>query len=186
MKVKLLLKEEIIGLGVTGDVVEVAPGYARNYLIPNQMAFEVNESTRQAIDKARREWIANEAGRKDAMVELAERLQALSLTIAVRVSETGSLYGSVGVLQILEALAAEGIQLESRAVRLRAAIKEVGDYNVPIRLHSEVSTELKVTVEALVASDAGEVDTLHGDDTDDYGDGRDEEFDPPQRRRRRK
>ena len=145
---ELLLRDDVPGLGSRGDIVKVAKGYARNYLLPNGLA-EV--PTPQAIEAVRKqaEKIAaeNELLKADRM-EAAKTLASVAVTIAAKASEEGHLYGSVGAKQIVEAIAAKGHELDEKQIVLDAPLKEVGEFDVTISLHPEVQVPVKVTVEA--------------------------------------
>ena len=145
---ELLLRDDVPGLGSRGDIVKVAKGYARNYLLPNGLA-EV--PTPQAIEAVRKqaEKIAaeNELLKADRM-EAAKTLASVAVTIAAKASEEGHLYGSVGAKQIVEAIAAQGHELDEKQIVLDAPLKEVGEFDVTISLHPEVQVPVKVTVEA--------------------------------------
>jgi large subunit ribosomal protein L9 len=145
---ELLLKEDVPGLGARGEIVTVARGYARNYLLPKGMA-EV--PTPEAIRIVRKKAEAHAkvmAAEKADKVELAQKLAAVALTIPMKASEEGHLYGSVGPRQVIESLSAEGFEFEEKAVQLDAHLKEVGEYDVVLSLHPEVQVPIKVTVAA--------------------------------------
>jgi large subunit ribosomal protein L9 len=145
---ELLLRDDVPGLGYRGDIVKVAKGYARNYLLPNRLAEvptpEAIESVRKKAEKIAAEMEVIKADR----MEVAKTLANVAVTIAAKASEEGSLYGSVGTKQIVDALEAAGHQVDEKQVMLDAPLKEVGEFDVTISLHPEVQVPVKVTVEA--------------------------------------
>ena len=148
MKVKLLLKEDIDTLGKTGDVVEVRLGYARNYLLPRNLATEINKSTLQEIEALKKRKAVREAALKQELSAVAERVKETPVKLFRRVTQAGTLYGSVVGADIAKALAEAGISVEARQVKLESPIKAVGSYAVVLALHSEISAECQVTVAA--------------------------------------
>lgn len=146
MAMKLLLNEDIKGLGFAGDIVTVANGYGRNYLLPRKYAVEVNQANLKQIENIKKLRVAREMERVKDFKMLAERIAALDITIKERVSDSDILYGSVGAKQLAEALEKEGVVVEQDMIRLEEPIKTIGVHRVRVRLHPEVETELKVWV----------------------------------------
>ena len=146
MAVEVLLMDAVPGLGIEGDVVSVANGYARNYLFPQNLASEVTEGKKRQIEKKRVERLELMKKEKGAAEELAKKFEDLSCTIAVKTAESGKLFGSVGAVQILEKLSEQGVTLESRQVKLDTPLHELGVYDVKIDLHPDVQTALKVWI----------------------------------------
>ena len=149
MSVELFLLKEVAGLGQEGDIVKVAPGYARNYLLPQGFAEPVTEGAKKRIAKivAERERIRRET-LADAQ-KLAKRLAETSVTIRAKVSEDETLYGSVNEAQILEALKAAGFTtIEERFIALEEHLKKLGVYEVPVKIHADVTQAIKVWVVA--------------------------------------
>ena len=149
MSVELFLLKEIAGLGQEGDVVKVAPGYARNYLLPQGFAEPVTEGAKKRIAKivAERERIRRET-LADAQ-KLARRLAETSVTIRAKVSEDETLYGSVNESQILAALKETGFTtIEERFIELGEHLKKLGVYEVPVKVHADVVQNVKVWVVA--------------------------------------
>ena len=144
---ELLLLEDIDGLGLQGEIVTVARGYARNFLLPKKKAqvpsARAIEEVRVKAEKVR---VIREAEKADQMV-VAKKLASVILTIPMKASETGHLYGSVGPRHIVDALLAEGYEVEEKQVGLDLALKDIGDYDVAISLHAEVQVPVKVVVE---------------------------------------
>jgi large subunit ribosomal protein L9 len=146
--VQVILKKDVADLGHAGDLVTVKPGYARNYLIPQGMAFLATEGNLRRFEEERRQIEqAAERDRENAS-EMAGRLEGQSLTFKVRAGEEGRLFGSVTSADIADSLAAEGLDVDRRIIRLEDPIKELGVYDVTIRLHADVEPTIKVWVVA--------------------------------------
>ncbi len=146
MAVEVLLMDAVPGLGIEGDVVKVADGYARNYLFPKGMASEVSEGKKRQIEKKRMERLELMKEEQSAAEELAKKFENLSCTLAVKTAESGKMFGSVTAAQILEKLAEEGVKLERNQIKLDAPLHELGVFDVVINLHPEVQTTLKVWI----------------------------------------
>lgn len=146
MAVEILLMDAVPGLGIEGDVVRVADGYARNYLFPRGIASEVTEGKKRQIEKKRIERLELMKKEQAAAEELAKKFENLSCTIAVKTSEGGKMFGSVTAAQIIEKMAEQGITLERNQVKLSAPLHELGVFDVEICLHPEVSATLKVWI----------------------------------------
>ena len=142
---KVILKETIDSLGIIGSEVDVAKGYARNYLLPQNKAVQATPQNRKLLAKERVKFDLQIAKERNLAEQMAQRLQGVQCTIAGKVSEENRLYGSISVRDIVEALAAQDILIEKRMVLLKEPIKEVGSYKIPIRVYKEV--EPKITVE---------------------------------------
>lgn len=146
MAIEVLLMDQVEGLGIEGDIVKVAPGYARNYLFPKGYATEVTEGKKRQIEKKRLERLAQLEKEKGAATELAKKIEGIECTIAAKVGENGKMFGSVGVPQILEKLQEQGIEIERSKVDLSAPLHELGVFDVSIKLHPEVTGTLKVWI----------------------------------------
>lgn len=145
---ELLLKEDVPGLGTRGEIITVARGYARNYLLPKGLAeVPTPEAIRIVRKKAEAHAKVMEAEKADQM-ELAQKLSKVSISLSMKASEEGHLYGSVGPRQVIECLTAEGFEIEEKLVQMDAHLKDVGEYDVVISLHPEVQVPIKVTVAA--------------------------------------
>jgi large subunit ribosomal protein L9 len=144
----VILKEHVEHLGRRGEIVKVADGYARNFLFPRKLALAVTaENTRQiARERARAE--AREAEEAQIAQALATRLEAIEIAIARRVGENETLYGSVTASDIAEALAARELAVDRRKIQLPEPLKTLGDHVVPVKLHREVTADVKVKVVA--------------------------------------
>ena len=137
---------DVPSLGVTGDVVRVAEGYARNYLLPRQLAAPVTDATRRQIEKKRQERAAQEAAAQAAAQDQAARIGKLALNVMVKAGAEGKLFGSVTAAQIAEALAAQGFPVDRHQVDLPEPLHELGKFEIPVRLHPQVTATLKVWV----------------------------------------
>jgi len=149
MSTELLLMSDVDKLGKSGDVVKVADGYARNYLIPQGIAEPVTEAARRRLAKIQAE---REKIRRETLAEakkLGAKLKDASVTIRAKTSEAESLYGSVNAAQILAALKEQGFaSLEESMLQLEAPIKALGTYDVPVKVHPDVTETVKVWVVA--------------------------------------
>jgi large subunit ribosomal protein L9 len=143
---EVILREHVDNLGRRGDVVKVADGYARNYLLPRKLALTVTEANRKQIDRERKVADTREAEERQTAEAFANRLAQIELVIARRVGETEALYGSVTTADIAEALAAKGLDVERRKIQLDEPIKQLGDFTVPVKLHRDVAGTVKVSV----------------------------------------
>jgi large subunit ribosomal protein L9 len=146
--VKVILIEDISALGVMGTVVEVARGYARNYLIPQGKAMELNPGNLVRVEKAKVKYAQVRASQQETAMAQAERLQGASVTIAQRVAEEERLYGSVTAAMIAEALKAQGFEVEKKQLELPESIKKLGTYEVAIHLAYDVKAAITVEVVA--------------------------------------
>jgi len=146
--VEVILKKDVVDLGNAGELVHVRPGYARNYLIPQGLALLATEGNRRRFEEERRQ-VEQSAERERATARtLAGKIEEQSLTFRVRAGDEGKLFGSVTAADIAERLAEAGIEIDRRVVRLDEPIKELGVYDVPVRLHSDVEPHVKVWVVA--------------------------------------
>jgi large subunit ribosomal protein L9 len=142
----VLLCEDIDNLGQRGQVVRVRAGYGRNYLLPQKLAIKATSGNKRMIDDQRRVLAKREDSERVSAQSEAEKLQGLELRFERRVGEHGILFGSVTALDVAEALKERGITVERRRIGLREHIKEVGDYDVTIKLHRDVSPSVKVLI----------------------------------------
>lgn len=143
---ELLLKKSLASLGTIGDVIDVKPGYARNYLLPLGYAVPVSKANKEEIEQAREQALKEEAARVDSLKDMASQLAEASVTIEGRANEEGHLFGSVSAAQIAEALREKGFNVDNKSVRLDAPLKEIGVFDVPVHLHADVETTAKVWV----------------------------------------
>ncbi len=144
--IEVILKEDVEHLGHSGDVVRVAPGFARNYLLPRKLAMQVTEGNKRQIEHVKKVAAQKTAEDKAAAEQLAQRLAGVVCVIARRVGETDTLYGSVTSTDIADVLAAQGIEIDRRKIQLPEPIKQLGDFQVPIRLYRDVVAPIAVQV----------------------------------------
>jgi large subunit ribosomal protein L9 len=142
----VLLCEDVDNLGQRGQVVRVRAGYGRNYLLPQKMAVKASAGNKKMLDDQRRLLAKREQRERVSAQTEADKLQGLELRFERRVGEHGILFGSVTALDIAEALSERGLAVERRRIGLREHIKEVGEYDVVIKLHRDVSPSIKVIV----------------------------------------
>src|SRR5215211_2578102 len=142
----VLLREDIDELGSRGEIVRVKAGYARNYLLPRKLAVQATASNVRQIEQERAALLKKEAREKSTAEGQADQLRAVRLSFTRKVGEHGILYGSVTSMDIAEALKERGYELDRRRITLRDAIKETGEFTVPVRLHREVVVEIPVEV----------------------------------------
>jgi large subunit ribosomal protein L9 len=146
---KVILTEEIRGLGTRGDVVTVKDGYARNYLLPKNLAREASTGNLKQIEHERRKWSLLADQEKDAAQKAADKVKGVKITIEKRVGEHGHLFGSVTANEIADALLEKGIEVDKRRIELEQPIKNLGVHDVDVRLHRDVTAQIKVEVIAL-------------------------------------
>ena len=145
---EIILKEDVINLGYKNDIVTVKSGYGRNYLIPTGKAVIASPAAKKMLaEELKQRAHKLEKIKKDAE-ELAAKLQGVSLTISTKVSSTGTIFGSVGSIQIADELAKLGHDIDRKIIVVKDAVKEVGSYKATIKLHKEVSVEIPFEVVA--------------------------------------
>lgn len=143
---RVILKSEVDNLGRFGDQVKVAPGYARNFLIPKGLAVEATPGNLRQFEAEKEAWLKKEAVRKQKSEDAKAQLDAVTLTFTRKAAEDGKLFGSVTSHDISEALKAKGYTFEKKDIRLEEPIKALGESTVEIKLHSEVKAAVKVSV----------------------------------------
>jgi large subunit ribosomal protein L9 len=153
---EVILREHVEHLGRRGDLVKVADGYARNYLLPRKLALLATESNKQQIERERVKFEIKELEEQKSAQAVADRMANLDLEITRKVGETEALYGSVTSSDIADALAAKGFELDRRKLQLADPIKRLGEFEVPVKLHRDVTVKLKVRVVAEGGSPAAE------------------------------
>ena len=151
---KIVLREHVEHLGERGEVVSVAAGYARNYLIPKRLAFPATPGNMKVLEQQRRVWAVKEAKEVSESQAIADRLASIELTVNKKAGESGTLYGSVTTSEIAELLAAEGVEVDRRRIALNDPIKAIGTYQVPIKLHRQVTGEVTLNVAGEAASES--------------------------------
>ncbi|MEE9217543.1 MAG: 50S ribosomal protein L9 [Acidobacteriota bacterium] len=143
---KIVLRQDIDKLGKRGEVVEVTNGYARNYLVPKRLALQATPGNLKRVELERRRLDVRHLRERGEAEELAGRLSSISCTVARKVGENDVLYGSVTNADIAAFLEKEGFVIDKRKIVLEEPLKTLGIYNVPVRLHPEVTVEVKVWV----------------------------------------
>jgi large subunit ribosomal protein L9 len=143
---EVILREHVDNLGKRGEVVKVAPGYARNFLLPRKLALLVSVGNRKLVDRERKIADTREAEERQTAEALAARIAQVELTIARRVGDTEQLYGSVTSTDLAEALSTHGIDIDRRKIQLAEPLKALGDTTVPVKLYRDVTAQLKVHV----------------------------------------
>ena len=143
---EVILRQHVDNLGRRGEVVKVADGYARNYLLPRKLALAVTEGNKRQIERERAIFDAREAEEKQQAQALARRLEQTDVEIARRVGENNTLYGSVTSADIAAALEGKGFQVEKRKITLAEPLKAIGEVTVPVKIHREVTAQVKVKV----------------------------------------
>jgi large subunit ribosomal protein L9 len=145
---EVILREHVDNLGSRGDLVKVADGYARNYLLPRKLALVATDGNRKQIERERAKFEAKEAEERKVAEAFAGRLSNAEIVIARKVGETQALYGSVTAADIADALAAKGFDIDRRKLQLGDAIKAVGETDVLVKLSRDVTATVKVKVVA--------------------------------------
>jgi large subunit ribosomal protein L9 len=143
---EVILREHVEKLGRRGDVVKVAEGYARNYLLPRKLALAVTEANKRQIDREKKVAEVRELEERSAAEAVAQRLMQLDIEIARRVGENDTLYGSVTSADIAHALAVKGFEIDKKKIHLPEPLKALGENTVPVKIHRDVTAQVKVKV----------------------------------------
>ncbi|OQW97689.1 MAG: 50S ribosomal protein L9 [Verrucomicrobia bacterium A1] len=146
MATEVILMQKVENLGMDGDVVRVAEGYARNYLFPKNLAAPVTAATRRRLEKLRADRTATETARVQAFKDLADRVAGSSVTISVRTGAADKMFGAVTAAHIADALKLQGFEIDRHQIELAEPIKELGVFTVPVRLQPETTAALKVWI----------------------------------------
>jgi large subunit ribosomal protein L9 len=146
MSMEVILREDIEKLGTRGQMVKVASGYARNFLLPKRLAVEATDSNRKIVEQERQAHLRKEAKAKGEAEDLSKLMGNVSVTIAQKAGEQEQLFGSVTAADIANALAAKNFTIDRRKIHLEEPIKQLGEFKVPVRLHKEVTAEITVNV----------------------------------------
>lgn len=144
---EVILKEDVAKLGSRGDVVRVAEGYGRNFLLPRKLAIEASRGNKAVIEQMKAAAVRRSAKEKAQAEELAKQFDGLAVSFQRRAGEHDQLFGSVTASDIAEALSKRGFNLDRRKIQLHEPLKTLGDFTVPVKLHKDVTTHLKVTIE---------------------------------------
>ena len=143
---EIILREHVDNLGRRGEIVKVADGYARNYLLPRKLALPATDANKKWIERERKIAEARDQEERGAAEAIATRLSALDLTILRKVGENDQLYGSVTNADIAELLAKKGFEVDRRKILLPDPLKALGETSVPVKLHRDVTAQVRVTV----------------------------------------
>ena len=150
---EVILKEDVAKLGSRGDVVKVAEGYGRNYLLPRKLAIQATESNKAVIAQMKSAAVRRSAKEKAGAEELAKQFEGLSLGFTRKSGENDQLFGSVTSSDLAEALTKKGFNVDRRKIQLHEPLKTLGEFTVPVKLHKDVTAHLKVVIEKEVAAE---------------------------------
>jgi large subunit ribosomal protein L9 len=151
---EVILKEDVINLGSRGDVVKVADGYGRNYLLPRKLAIQATENNKVVIEQMKASAARRSATEKAQAEQLTARLEPVVLSFTRKAGEHGHLFGSVTSSDVAAELASQGFEIDRRRIVLHEPLKSVGEFKVAIKLHREVTAQVKVTVQAEATEEA--------------------------------
>jgi large subunit ribosomal protein L9 len=143
---EVILREDIEKLGSRGEVVKVAAGYARNFLLPKKLAVAANESNKKIVEQERQAHLRKEARHKSEAEDLSKLLTGVTVTISQKAGENDQLFGSVTSKDVADALAARNYNIDRRKIQLDEPIKTLGEFKVPVKLHKDVTAEVTVIV----------------------------------------
>ncbi|MFH1856261.1 MAG: 50S ribosomal protein L9 [Candidatus Omnitrophota bacterium] len=144
--IKLILKENVKGIGKVGQVIEAKDGYARNYLLPKNLALKATDFNIKQVEKEKEKKIKTLEKEKDLSLQLAEKIKNISCTIAVEAQPDDTLYGAINAQEIEKILKEEGFNIDKTQIMLEEPIKKIGVFQVPIKLHPEVTSSVKIWV----------------------------------------
>ena len=143
---EVILREDVEKLGSRGEVVKVASGYARNFLLPKKLAVTATDSNKKIVEQERQAHLRKEAKFKGEAEDLGKLLTGVTVTISQKAGENGQLFGSVTSKDVADALAAKNYTIDRRKIQLDEPIKQLGEFKVPVRLHKDVTAEVTVQV----------------------------------------
>jgi|SRR5688500_615547 len=143
---EVILKDHVENLGRRGDIVKVAEGYARNYLLPRKLALVVNEGSKRQVERERKNAEARELEEKTQAEAYAKRLAEADISIARKVGENDAMYGSVTSADVAHALAAKGFEIDKRKITMPDPFKSIGEFKVPVKVHRDVTADVTVKV----------------------------------------
>ena len=149
---KVILADDVRGLGHRGDTVTVKPGYARNFLLPQGVAYEANDANLRRLTEDKKKYDQKMSHQKMAAEETAKKMEGLTVSLTKKAGDEGVLYGSVTATDIADALTSRGIDVDRRRIEVAEPIKRVGQHTVHIRLHRDVTTVLTVDVQPLTSA----------------------------------
>ncbi|ADW67396.1 50S ribosomal protein L9 [Granulicella tundricola] len=145
---EVILKEDVVKLGHRGDVVKVADGYGRNYLLPGKLAIEATAANKAVIDQMKASAVRKSVKEKGAAEDLAKQISAVELTFERKVGENEQLFGSVTSGDIAQGLEAQGFTVDRRKISLEEPLRSLGEFHVPVKLYREVTAHVKVTIKS--------------------------------------
>jgi large subunit ribosomal protein L9 len=144
--VKIVLREDVDKLGERGQVVNVSPGFARNFLFPKALAYEATTGNLRQIELRKKVWVVREAKEAEEANRIAARIAEIKLVVTKKVGEHDALYGSVTSQEIADLLSAKGVEVDRRKIQLHEPIRSVGTFEVPIKIHRQVGAKVSVQV----------------------------------------
>jgi large subunit ribosomal protein L9 len=150
---EVILKEDVAKLGSRGDVVKVAEGYGRNFLLPRKLAIEANEGNKAVIVQMKAASVRRSAKEKTQAEELSKQFEGVSVTFVRKSGENDQLFGSVTSSDIAEGLEKKGFNIDRRKIQLHEPLKTVGEFAIPVKLHKDVTAHLKVVIEKETAAE---------------------------------
>jgi large subunit ribosomal protein L9 len=154
---EVILKEDVVKLGSRGEVVKVAEGYGRNYLIPQKLAIEATAANRAVIEQMKASAVRRAASEKGDAQALGQQVEAVTLSFTRKSGERDQLFGSVTSADIASELEHKGVQIDRRKIQLDEPLKHVGEFNVPVKLHKDVTVQLKVVINKEASAEAAPV-----------------------------
>lgn len=153
---EVILLHDVEKLGMRGQIVNVADGYGRNYLLPKKLAVKATAQNRKWVEQQHVQFLKQNAKEKAEAEELAKLLEDVSVTFSRKAGEQGTLFGSVTAMDVAEGLTAKGFNIDKRKIQLEQPLKLVGEYDVQVKLHREVTAKIKVKVEGEIEAAAKE------------------------------
>ena len=144
----VILKEDVSNLGHRGDVVKVAEGYGRNFLLPKRLAIEATEANKSVIEQMKQSAVRRSAREKSDAEQLVTQLDNVALVFKRKVGENEHLFGSVTSADIAQQLEQRGFNIDRRKIQMQEALRQLGEFHIPVKLHREVAAQIKVTIEA--------------------------------------
>jgi large subunit ribosomal protein L9 len=155
---EVILKEDVVKLGSRGEVVKVAEGYGRNYLIPQKLAIEATAANRAVIEQMKASAVRRAASEKGDAQALGQQVEAVTLSFTRKSGERDQLFGSVTSADIAGELEHKGVQIDRRKIQLDEPLKHVGEFNVPVKLHKDVTVQLKVVINKEASAETAPVE----------------------------
>jgi large subunit ribosomal protein L9 len=180
---EVILKEDVNKLGHRGDVVKVAEGYGRNYLLPSKLAIQATAANKTVIEQMKASALRKSAGEKDSAVELGEKLNAVVLEFERKTGDNDHLFGSVTTQDIAAALEAQGFSIDRRKIHIDEPLKTLGEFHVPVKVHRDVTAHVQVTIKSDAVAAIEDANII--DETDiPENDFKEDEEDRPRRKKK--